>query len=724
MTGYQLIYTNVEADRSPTRQRGFQVWLASPELSPEARRAAAKRLDDFRLPPGVAPDDPAAVRHVYARLPDGLALIARTVPLTDRDKFGRGGKFHAHAVLLPDEAFRDLGCDPFRVIDGGFRFHARPDDAGDLWQTGDLPPADLGPGDRFGDGAELPPKLVGELLAHAERGDDKPVVVADRPAEVLKLLRGLVRAFPPSARARLTFDTLSTGAPSEVRPVVAGAYSPDVLRLWSSKKYHRLDPAAGTVAPPLAPVVGLPAELPVGRGWAALSDVDRDAAAHAARALADGRLADLRPADLSPAALAALASCPAFRPAVAEAATAASGKAVPAALVDLPEVAAALAEHFCGPPADALARLAEPIPREVVTAGLLASPVWRSEPPPAALAALQEWVAQPTRRTLVRVLRRWRGSPDDLAALEADIARPDAEGGAFRHWLTGTLRNRSLAELRGKIGVGRPAAAKDLRDARLWLAVHPDPADPGFAELKLGVTLFTDPRGLARVIVGPPRLAGAEDWLARAVAGRVRERAVFRWADDGLGNTFLGAFVAAADAADEALLAALVGLGHRAPVREVLAALGLAGAAGPAAPADVAPVVPEAGKRLHREVLAAGPERRPAAVAAYRAFLAGADDETYRVMANVLLQQVGGGSAARAVDDSVYFVGLRLVWVQQSNPAGQLGLFGAVAGAAVPEYAVGTPLPAAKALGPQAARRLAWLMARLADPAGTERFKV
>ena len=29
----QLIYTNVEADESPTGRRGFQVWLASPYSS-------------------------------------------------------------------------------------------------------------------------------------------------------------------------------------------------------------------------------------------------------------------------------------------------------------------------------------------------------------------------------------------------------------------------------------------------------------------------------------------------------------------------------------------------------------------------------------------------------------------------------------------------------------------------------------------------------------------
>lgn len=724
MTAFQLIYTNVEADRSPTRQRGFQVWLASKELSPEVRRAAAKRLDDFRLPPGVAPDDPAAVRHVFARLSDGLFLIARTVPLADRDKFGRGGKFHAHAVLLTEETFRELGCDPFRVIDGGFAFHSHPDDAGDLWKTGDPGPAELAPVEPSGEVCELPAKLVSELLAHAERGDDKPVVLAEKPARVLAVLRGLFRAFPPAARAKLTFDTLSPGAAGETRPVVVGAYSPDVLRLWSSKKYHRLDPVAGTAVPPLAPVAGLPAELPAAAGWGTLPDADRDGAATAARALADGRTADLRPAELSPAALAVLASCPGFGAAVAAAARGSIGAAVPTALANLPEVAAALVAHFAGPPAEALARLAGPVPRDVVTNALLTSPVWDGEPPGPVLAGLHKWAAEPTRRTLVRVLRRWRGYPEDLAALEADLARADGEGGGFRQWVAGTLRGRTLAELRQKVAVGRPAAPKDLRDARLWVAVHPDPADPGWAELKLCCTLYSDPKGLARAVVGPPRLAGASDWLARAAAGRLRDRAAFRWSDDGLGNTLLGAFATADGPADEALLGALVGLGYRAPVRDVLAGLGLVRPVGTTAPADLVALVPETGARHRKAVFDASPSARPAAVAAFSGYLAEADDETYRVCANMLLHQVGGASDARMIDDSVYFVGLRLVWVQQSNPAGQLGLFAAVAGAAVPEYPVGTPLPAAKPLGVQAARRLAWLMARLADPNGTERLRV
>src|SRR5262249_4459190 len=124
---HQLIYTNVEADLSPARQRGFQVWLCSPELTPDQRRHTAKRLDDFRLPPGSSPQDPGLARHVFFRLPDnGLFVIARTVPSAERDKFGRGGKFPAHAVLLNEDAFRVLGCDPFRVTHGRVRFRSSP----------------------------------------------------------------------------------------------------------------------------------------------------------------------------------------------------------------------------------------------------------------------------------------------------------------------------------------------------------------------------------------------------------------------------------------------------------------------------------------------------------------------------------------------------------------------------------------------------------------------
>lgn len=101
MTGLQLIYANVEADLSPARQRGFQIWLCSPELAPDQRRAIAKRLDDFRLPPGADPRDPTIARYCFFRLAhSGPYVIARAVPSAERDKFGRGGKFHAHALVV------------------------------------------------------------------------------------------------------------------------------------------------------------------------------------------------------------------------------------------------------------------------------------------------------------------------------------------------------------------------------------------------------------------------------------------------------------------------------------------------------------------------------------------------------------------------------------------------------------------------------------------------
>lgn len=127
MIGHELLYTNVEADLSPARSRGFQVWLASKELDAEDRRFIARRVDDYRLPAGVPPDDRTFIRHSYFRVRDRFA-VARTVPVARRDKFGRGGLFHAHVVVLEPADFLLLDFDPFRVID---RFEGDGEDFAD-----------------------------------------------------------------------------------------------------------------------------------------------------------------------------------------------------------------------------------------------------------------------------------------------------------------------------------------------------------------------------------------------------------------------------------------------------------------------------------------------------------------------------------------------------------------------------------------------------------------
>src|SRR5712691_4750792 len=120
----QLIYTNVEADESPTGRRGFQVWLAAPSLPEPLRRDIAKRLGDFKVPAGSSPGE-AARRHVYFSCADAgqrYFVLAQTVPLAEKDMFGRGGRFYAHAFVLAEEEFACVGCNPFALLDGGLVF--------------------------------------------------------------------------------------------------------------------------------------------------------------------------------------------------------------------------------------------------------------------------------------------------------------------------------------------------------------------------------------------------------------------------------------------------------------------------------------------------------------------------------------------------------------------------------------------------------------------------
>src|SRR5207248_3836118 len=123
--------------------------------------------------------------------------------------------------------------------------------------------------------------------------------------------------FPPCARRKAEFDTLSTGASlAQIRYPFVGAFSADNLKTWSFRRYHRLEPATGACTPPLgAPGGGLPGELVRSAGWRALADAERDAVFDAAKALVGGKLEEVRANDLTPAAVDVLSGLACFRPA-------------------------------------------------------------------------------------------------------------------------------------------------------------------------------------------------------------------------------------------------------------------------------------------------------------------------------------------------------------------------------------------------------------------------
>jgi hypothetical protein len=724
VTGSQLIYTNVEADRSPTRQRGFQVWLASRDLSADAKRAAAKVLGDFRLPPGVSADDPAVVRHVFARLPDGPFLIARTVPLTDRDKFGRGGKFHAHAVLLPDESFRQLGYDPFRVIDGGFTFHNHPDDAGDLWRTGDLGPAEIRPCEPSADVADLPPKLVAELLAHVERGDDKPVVVAEKPARVLAVLRGLFRAFPPAARARLFFDTLSTGAASEARPAVVGAWSPDLLRLWPSRKYHRLDPATGDCTPKLVPAPGLPWSLLSTPGWANLTDPEREAVLATAGALVAGGRTGLPP-DLPAAGITLLEQTVEFRQAVADAVTSWSAANLPPAMAVIPEVAAAVSGYYTGPAAEVLDRLRRRPPRLQIARALYKVLDRDRWPPPAALVSdLGRWLAGggPVIPRLELIYSRWRGEPADLDRLAGFLNTADPPGRAewFRGWLADTLEGQTVDDLLRRLPIGPMADTDALRDARAWLALQPDRSTPAWVQLRLHVAFHTGMNDLRAAVVGPNRLPKADQWLTKTLSEMVYRLCQPAWATDVRGRWRVGFFVVL-DPVGAVLADALSGSEDDVKGRFVerlckaVTRVQVRDARSETSDEILSTFI----ESYYENVLkATSANAREEAVRHLRHQLVIGPNNDFRGVANKALQQFVPACLV-GLTGEYHLAGYELTARQGDNPDGWAGILKAVLSAVVPEFKPTRAGDPGGQLPPQEARRLTWLLNRLRDPVGT-----
>ncbi len=726
---FQLLYTNVEADQSPTRQRGFQVWLASPELSAEQRRLTARRLDDFRVPPGAGSRAESIERHAYFSLPDeNLFVVARTVPSKERDKFGRGGKFHAHAVLLSRDVFESLGCDPFRIIDGGFPFHSSPAEAqaDEAWKTGQLPLAVLPVAPVTPPTHESPGLHFTQWIEHVERNDEKPLVVAESPERVLALLRNSFGALPPCLRATCSFDTLSTGASlGQLRYALVGAFSPDNLRTWASRRYHRLDLASGECTPPL-PSFGnaLPVSLIGSAGWSELSDVEREATFQLARALREQRFQSLDPDMLTPAAQATLLANPAFSPALEAAIQARVSLEVPPGFASLPAVMESTKALFQGSPIHSLGRLREAIPRECIANGLYQSlSASTISPSPKTLDELGAWLAAGTARTeLEHIFLRWRGDEADLQTIELDLAstEPDTEQRRwFRTWLASTLPANAVDSLTARLDPGRKADAVSLRDARLFLALQHKLDSQAAAELRLRVALHRGAEHLLRELQN----SHEADWLARMLTMRSRDRLQPVWINDPLTEIILGFALIAQNEVDEVLFE--VASDVRDSIAKSLLSNLQSGSAPPALSAIIdLSTAPPPMSVLYNRVMEAEPRKLPAAVDSLREHLRTTDDESFRWVGNQLLEKAYGVPTFQPLTEDVVAVGLKLIWVVKQRLPQQEGVFEALAGACAERLVIGQVPAAARPQQPSRSRRFNWLLTRLADPNNTERLRI
>lgn len=746
LTARQLIYTNVEADLSPTRQRGFQVWLASADLTPDQRRAVARRVDDFRLPPDAGPEDVVA-RHVFARPVDGLVMIAQCVPLPGKDKFGRGGKFHAHALLFTETEFARIGNNPFRVIDSGFEFHWRPEDVsdkpGDGWRAGTLPAVEVPVADPPAIVPAIPPMALARLAAHVERDDGRTVVIADKPAAVLQTLRTILLALPPVLRVRAWFDTLSTGASlGQVRYPLVGCPSAAAIRGWAFRKIHQLDAAKWCLTPPLAHSGPFPDELFLARCWEDLPDEDRDRAWDLGRRFISGEAAGLN-LDQVPAPVASLL---AGSPALVAAATEAWKTALPyPRLTQRPAVQDALRNYLDGPADDRFRKLAEPPPLEVVAAALarsLTSP-GAEEPSESELSELQQLLATLGRGSrLAIVLSRWRAGDGDVARIRE--AANSVRGDWVRSTLPPALVGEDVGELSQACGTDRTLTARLKRDLRVAAALS---GDSEFGRrlsyldaYHTGPSRFADYLDSADKLPRPMTVGIATD-----VERLVRPERTPVWLSAGMGDMYLGVVVKPPAGEAKRLWDKLLWL------RQVPRPTEPSADGGPRGFFDPPPETRSLSVVSDEEILFAlipaadcrgrdaegtderGPdpqarqwydrlhEAKPAQVAerveGARAFLTAADDETFRTFANWVIKRARAEPRVYERGGEPDLVGVRVR--PAVHPVQTQRLVETVAGAVAPELAEGGKVR------PTAGRRLPrffWLLARLANPAGTERL--
>lgn len=294
----QLVYSNVEAEHSPTRRRGFQVWLCSPRLK-DHQREIARRLEDFQWPTADAAANHLTERLTFFRSIAGDFVIARTVPLAERDALGRAGRFHAHAVAIPFDEFAKIGNDPFRVFEH-FPFQSDPitEIASGAWQSGVLPEELIWVGLPVPDDSAITEGIQHALplLARWLDGphDPRPIALAVPPDRITHFLRALFRALPPGLRAKATFDTLSTGqALNTLTYRFAGGYDAATVRDWPYRRAYRLDIATGEFATPPTPPQH-PALERLARTWEselALTDEDRESSYQLLKAIRDNTAA-------------------------------------------------------------------------------------------------------------------------------------------------------------------------------------------------------------------------------------------------------------------------------------------------------------------------------------------------------------------------------------------------------------------------------------------------
>ncbi|HOS43819.1 MAG TPA: hypothetical protein PK794_09030 [Armatimonadota bacterium] len=252
LQAYQHIYANVEQEQSPKKRGGFQTLFVTPGGLSE------REVEEIEARVLYYPSATAPIKQLFFVTQAGHAVVGQAVPLPEPDSAGRGGRYLAHCLIFPPEAFARCGGDPLRILEHA-PFLTTVDDAlarGDM-ATGAIPPLTLTLPDAGASEAPLAEwsrearrRLVMAGL-HAARlaGARKMLAIIGSPEETRAVLRAAMLAVPTAHRSACTFDTYFY----RCNPVATYCWAVGLPDVPANPNYLAVSCAARTVDDPELP---------------------------------------------------------------------------------------------------------------------------------------------------------------------------------------------------------------------------------------------------------------------------------------------------------------------------------------------------------------------------------------------------------------------------------------------------------------------------------------
>lgn len=220
----QVVFTNVEAEQSPTGHRGFQtVFYTTNRIDKKVLENEIEPAIQY-FPRNAYDPETSPSEFLFFVLSTGQVVVGRITPLlTEVDKFNRSKMLFAHLLVFERTEFRTyLNNDPFAVFDAD-PFYESYDQA--VEKTGarsgayEFPPMELptiSSKDRFKPDA-LPDGfrstticknllLIASAAATPKRETFR-LQVRGNPTVFMDFLKGVFRLIPPAFRTSCTFDT-------------------------------------------------------------------------------------------------------------------------------------------------------------------------------------------------------------------------------------------------------------------------------------------------------------------------------------------------------------------------------------------------------------------------------------------------------------------------------------------------------------------------------------